>query len=217
MAIRAERALPTPRGEVLEIGCGPLGGFVPMLLREGHHAVGIDPEAPQGQGYHRTEFEQYEPPTLVDVVVACTSLHHVADLGEVLDTVSATLMPGGSLIVVEWASEQFDQPTARWFFDRLGAPEADDDEPGWLHRHRDEWEASDRPWDAYCQAWTQQEGLHGSQDILRELDSRFDRRVCTYGPYFFSDLADTTMADEQAAIEAKQVRATGIQYAAWRR
>src|SRR6266511_3164187 len=79
--------LPSPPAAVLEIGCGRLGGFVPALLRDGYDAVGVDPEAPEGPGYHRIEFEAYQSPRPVDGVVACTSLHHVADLGEVLDRV----------------------------------------------------------------------------------------------------------------------------------
>ena len=31
--------LPGPPGEVVEIGCGPLGGFVPMLRSSGYDAV----------------------------------------------------------------------------------------------------------------------------------------------------------------------------------
>jgi hypothetical protein len=35
---------------------------------------------------------------------------------------------------------------------------------------------------------------------------------CGYGPYFFSDLGGTSEGDEQAAIDAGQIRATGIRY-----
>jgi SAM-dependent methyltransferase len=52
-------------------------------------------------------------------VVACTSLHHVADLDQVLDLIHDTLTPGGVLVVVEWARERFDETTARWCFARL--------------------------------------------------------------------------------------------------
>jgi hypothetical protein len=38
-----------------------------------------------------------------------------------------------------------------------------------------------------------------------------------FGPYFLADLADTTKADEQAAIDAGQAQATGIWYAGRRR
>jgi SAM-dependent methyltransferase len=209
--------LPSPPATVLEVGCGPLGGFVPALLGGGYDAVGVDPEAPEGPDYHRLEFEHYQPPRPVEAVVACTSLHHVADLDEVLDRMGAALVPeGGLVVVVEWAWERFDQATARWCFARL-APLGPAAEPGWLQRHRDEWAASGQPWDAYCRAWATQEGLHTGQAILRGLDARLDRQECGFRPYFFADLADTTQADEQAAIDAGQIQATGIWYAGRRR
>lgn len=129
--VRAQ--LPGPSARVAELGCGPDGGLVPALQREGYQATGIDPEAPAGPGYCRVEFERYQPPSPVHAVVACTSLHHVADLGQVLDRVAAVLVPGGSVVVVEWAWERFDEPTARWCFARLGAAS---DPPGWLARRR---------------------------------------------------------------------------------
>jgi hypothetical protein len=208
--------LPFPPATVLEIGCGPLGGFVPALLRGGYDPAGVDPEAPEAPGYHRIEFEQYEPPQAVEAVVACTSLHHVADLDEVLDRVGAVLAAEGALVVVEWAWERFDEATARWCFARLAAP-VPEAEPGWLQRHRDEWAASGQPWDAYWRAWATAEGLHTGQAIVRGLDARFDRQECGFGPYFFADLADTMQADEQAAIDAGKVQATGIWYAGRRR
>jgi len=172
------------------------------MLRTGHRAVGVDPEAPEGPEYAQIEFERYEPPGPLDVVVASTSLHHVGDLAEVLDRVRTTLRPEGRLVVVEWASERFDQETAQWCFDRLPAP-APDDQPGWLQRHRDEWAVSGLPWGPYFQGWRRDEGLHDGADVLRELDARFERRLCTYGPYFFAELEATTAADEQAAIDAE--------------
>jgi len=208
--------LPSPPAAVIEIGCGPLGGFVPALLRDGYDAVGVDPEAPEGPGYHQVEFERYRSSRPVDGVVACTSLHHVADLGEVLDRVGAVLVPDGALVVVEWAWERFDEATARWCFARLPLPDSAT-EPGWMHRRRDEWAASGLPWDGFCRAWANQEGLHTGQEIVLGLDARFDRRGWGFGPYFFADLADTSEADEQAAIDAGQVQATGIRYLARRR
>src|SRR5438270_289016 len=77
----------------------------------------------------------------------------------------------GALVVVEWARERFDEATAQWCFDRLPQPP---DEHDWLQRHRDQWPASGLPWDGYCRDWAEQEGLHAGQDIVRELDARFD-------------------------------------------
>ena len=52
--------LPAAPARVVEIGCGPLGGFVPMLESAGYQATGIDPEAPAGSSYRQVEFESYE-------------------------------------------------------------------------------------------------------------------------------------------------------------
>jgi hypothetical protein len=48
------------------------------------------------------------------------------------------------------------------------------------------------------------------------LDERLERRLLSYGPYFFADLADTSEADEQRAIDAGRIRATRIDYVATR-
>lgn len=208
--------VPSPPATVLEIGCGPLGGFVPALRRGGYDAIGVDPEAPEAPGYHRMEFEQYQSPQPVECVVACTSLHHVADHDDVLDRMHTALTPDGTVVVVEWAWERFDEATARWCFARL-APPAPATEPGWLHRRRDQWASSGQLWDAHCRAWATAEGLHTGQELIQGLDARFDRRLCRYGPYFFADLSDTTEADEQAAIDAGQIQATGIRYVGGRR
>jgi SAM-dependent methyltransferase len=180
----------------------------------GYVAVGVDPDAPEGPWYHQVEFESYDLPEPVQAVVACTSLHHVANVGAVLDLAAAAMLPGGSLIVVEWARERFDEATARWCFDRLRPA---GDHPSWLQKRQDEWLASRLPWTAYCRAWAQEEGLHAGEDIVRELDARFDRQSLTYAPYFFPDLADVTEGDEQAAIDAGELRANRISYAGLRR
>jgi SAM-dependent methyltransferase len=202
-------SLPAAPARVLEVGCGPLGGFVPLLELAGYEATGVDPEAPQGSCYRQVEFERYDLVGQLDAILACTSLHHVADLGTVLDRVHAALVPGGAAVIVEWARERFDEATARWCFARL--PEAESG-TGWLHERYEQWRESGHPWDAYLRSWAQAEGLHGGQDILDELDARFDSRPATYGPYFFADLAGTTEADEQAAIDSGLILANRIQY-----
>jgi hypothetical protein len=206
--------LPGPPAVVLEIGCGWLGGFVPMLRSAGYEATGVDPEAPEGPWYHRVQFERYEMSEPARAVVACTSLHHVADVGRVLNLVEAALVASGTLVVVEWAPERFDAATARWCFDRLPQPS---DDPGWLQQRYDEWRAFGLPWDGYCQAWAEEEGLHAGQEILRELDARFEPLLLSYGPYFFPDLADVSENEEQAAIDAGEIQASRFAYVCRRR
>src|SRR5918994_7800070 len=196
---RAERP-PTP-ATVLEMGCGSLGGFVPAVLDAGYHPVGGDPEAPEGPDYRQIEIEHHEPLHPVDCVVASLSLHHVVELDAALDQLQALLVPGGVLVVVEWAWEQFDEATARWCFARLASPNPGE-EPGWLHKHQERWAASGQPWDDYLRSWATEEGLHPGEDIVRGLDARFHRQLYVEGPYFFADLATTSEAEEQAAIDA---------------
>lgn len=204
-------ALPRPPANVLELGCGPLGGFVPRLLDEGYEAVGVDRNAPTGAGFHEVDFEHYDPPRAVDAIVACRSLHHVDDPANVANRVAAALRPGGTMVVAEWAWERFDEQTALWCFERLEPAEAGED-PGWLQRRRDGWVASGEPWDAYFASWAATHGIHRAERILRELDGHFERRSCELAPYFFADLGDVAEADEQAAIDAGEIRATGIRY-----
>ncbi len=179
--------LPRPPATVLEIGCGTKGGFVPALHDAGYAAVGVDPNAPQARGYVQAEFEGYPVKHPVEAIVACTSLHRVAGLDTVLDRVAAALAPGGTLVVVEWARERFDEATARWCFERL-APPAPDGHPGWLRE------------------------LHTGRQILRSLTARFDTRLSAETAYFFADLHEVTEAAEQAAVTAGLIRATGIRY-----
>jgi SAM-dependent methyltransferase len=209
--VRAQ--LPPAPGTVAEIGCGPLGGFVPALRSASYEAVGIDPEAPEGPWYRQAEFEDYKTGP-VGAIVACTSLHHVADLGDVLDRVQAALAPGGVVVVVEWAREQFDEATARWCKDRLPPPGPD---AGWLSRRCSEWHESGRPWPEYIRSWAESENLHEGRVILRELEARFDSGPPGYGPYYFADLPGVSEADEQAAIGAGLIQPGRIQYAGRRR
>jgi SAM-dependent methyltransferase len=216
-------ALPAAPARVVEIGCGPLGGFVPRLESAGYEATGVDPEAPSGSSYRQVEFEYFELPPRLDAVVACTSMHHVADLAEVLDLVHAALAPGGSVVMVEWVRERFDEATARWCFDRL--PEAvdlertdhDHGDHHWLAHRRGEWLESGQPWDACLRSWAQAEGMHPWADILDQLDARFERGRTSYGPYFFADLVNTSEGDEQAAIDSGLIQANRVQYQGRRR
>ncbi|MEV4532663.1 methyltransferase domain-containing protein [Asanoa sp. NPDC049518] len=196
-------ALPAAPAHVVEIGCGPAGGFVPHLEAAGYDPVGVDPEAPDGPRFHRMEFEGYEPAASVDAVVACTSLHHVDDLERVVDRIAAALRPGGTLVVVEWASERFDEHTARWCFDRLPAGDGD----GWLHRHARAWRESGADWATYVEGWAEAERLHRSDRIVTALDRRFRTRSSTETPYFFADLG-ISEDDERAA----GVALTGLRY-----
>jgi SAM-dependent methyltransferase len=176
-----------------------------MLLESGYDAVGIDPKAPEGAHYQRVEFERAEVPRPLDAVVASTSLHHVADPAEVVERMAAVLGPGGVVVVVEWASERFDEKTAHWCFERVA-------EEGWLRELRDEWLASGLDWPHYFRGWLEREHLHPGETLVRVLDDRLERRLLSSGPYFFPDLAETSEDDERATISAGRIEPNRIEY-----
>lgn len=206
---RVRSSLPAPPAAVLELGCGSAGGFVPALLADGYRAVGIDPAAPEGDDYRRVEFERSELPEAVDAVVASVSLHHVADIAEVLDRVAGALKPGGTVMVVEWDWESFDEASARWGFERL---DWETEAKGWLHRGYEHWQASGQPWESYLHGWATGHGLHSARTLVDGLDERFERVSCERGAYLFPELAQTTERDELDAIEAGLIRALRIDW-----
>ena len=202
-----DHAPPQP-ATVMEIGCGPLGGFVPSLRAAGYDAVGVDPEAPPGATYHRTGFQSFRATAPVDLVVASLSLHHVDDLGDVIDRMARALRPGGTVVVLEWAWERFDEGTAQWCFERL----TEDTEPGWLHRRRQSWLESRKPWEAYLRTWAAADSIHPGETVMHQLEARFPSTVAEHGPYYFPDLNGVGAADEQAAIDAGLIQAAGIRF-----
>jgi hypothetical protein len=194
--------LPEAPASVVDVGCGPRGGFVPMLRSQGYDAIGVDPKAPDGPHYLQTEFEHAGLPRHVDAFVASASLHHVAKPAAVIDRFT------GAVVVIEWAWESFDARTAGWCFSRLGP----DGDPGWLHRRRDEWSSSGQDWSSYLRGWAERENVHTGESLVRLLDERLERQHLAHGPYFFADLVETTAADEQQAIDAGEIQAGRIDW-----
>ena len=202
---------PAQPATVVELGCGHAGGHIPALLRAGYDATGVDPEAPDASAYRREEFENYRPDGPVDAVIASVSLHHVNDLGAVLDHVSDVLRPDGRLIVVEWISEGFNDATASWCFrHRLRDPA---EHGGWLAKLHGAWADSALSWESFIRGWLEHHGLHPAFAIRRELDARFVTIHESSGPYFFPDLLDADARVEQAAIDAGEITAGCLRYA----
>jgi SAM-dependent methyltransferase len=208
-----EPNLPPPPAGVIDLGCGPFGGFVPALRRAGYQASGVDTEAPDEPGYYQVEFEQFTPSQPADAVIACTSLHHTADLDVVLGHVRSALRAGGALVVVEWDWPRFDERSALWCFARLN----DTVEPGWLSKHRDQWQASGEPWPDYLRSWAVEDGLHPGDALIAALTRQFDTVQLARGPYVFADLDGVSREDERAAIDRGELNATGIEFVGVRR
>lgn len=186
---------------MLDVGCGPLGGFVPMLSARGHDAFGIDPRAPEGDQYARTTVEDYGV-SGYDAVIASTSLHHASVLARAVRAIADLLSPGGTLVVIEWDWQRFDARTADWCIRR------GDLRQSWLTPLLQSRMPDSGGWDAAVTQWAEGRGLHSGAAIVRALADHFDVAEVGEGPYFFPDLPQTSAEDEQRAIDRGEVRAT---------
>ena len=83
-----------PPARVLEVGCGERE-LARAMARTGHSVTAIDSRAPEGPIFRRVRIEELSDPGPFDYVVASLSLHHVEDLGRVLDKIADLLRAGG--------------------------------------------------------------------------------------------------------------------------
>lgn len=107
------RWLPQPPATVLEVGCGT-GELARWLGEQGFSVTGIDPEAPEGPGFVRTDLESFVAAAPFDAAVASRSLHHLDDLDRGLANLREALAPGARLVVYEFASEAVDEAAQGW-------------------------------------------------------------------------------------------------------
>jgi hypothetical protein len=161
---------PAPRS-VLEIGCGDAGGVVRALVSAGYDALGVDPRAPEGERFRRSDFRDVEGE--FDAVVAGRVLHHVRPLDEALDRVAA-LAP--VLVVDEFAWDLIDGTAQDWYESRYRALAAAGSEPPgpssldeWRLRHPD---------------------LHPHGLLLEGLRARYRERTLEWVPYLHRWLGD---------------------------
>jgi ubiquinone/menaquinone biosynthesis C-methylase UbiE len=111
--------LPRPPQRLLEVGCGG-GELANALDAAGYDVVAIDPEAPEGRIFRRTTIEAFNEPGPFDAVVASRSLHHVEDIGGVLDKLVRLLTDGGPLILNEFAWDRREPMTPEWEEEHAG-------------------------------------------------------------------------------------------------
>lgn len=102
---------------MLEIGCGK-GELALALAGRGYDLVAIDPEAPEGEIFRRTTIEEFDDPGPFDAVVASRSLHHVHDLGGMLDKL--VRLSDGPLILNEFAWDRREPMTPEWEEEHAG-------------------------------------------------------------------------------------------------
>jgi hypothetical protein len=191
--------LPPAPARVLEVGCGDEGGLVPDLTRRGYEVVGVDPRAPQGDRYVRSEFQEVSDGLAAepwDAIVAARVLHHVDPLDDGV-ALLARLAP--LLLVDEFAPDLIVADAQVWYEDRraaagdVEAPERIDD---WRRRHPH---------------------LHPHHIVLGALRRYYEERELAWVPYFHRWLRSPNLeAEERVAIAAGDIPAVGWRWAGGR-
>jgi SAM-dependent methyltransferase len=198
----AREHLPPPPARVLEVGCGQ-GELTTALAVSGYDVLGIDPLAPEGEGFRRIRLEDLEPADgPYDAVVASYSLHHIRDLDHALDLVVELLEPGGVLVLDEFGWDLVDEPTLDWLYGQRRALAAAGlgEAPASLEALRAEWK-------------TEHLGLHGFEALRTAVAARFEEREFARMPFFHRQLGGVaTEVLEQALVDAGAIQPLGFRY-----
>jgi hypothetical protein len=186
--------LPPAPARVLEVGCGREGGLVATLAAAGYDVLGVDPEAPETDGFTRARFQEVDG--AYDAVVAGRVLHHVKPLDEGIAKLAA-LAP--LLIVDEFARERIDPDARDWYAgqhrmlvaagaDPPGPPDLD----AWAERHPD---------------------LHSPETLLAALRMHYDERTIEWIPYLHRWLGGpSSEALESTLVGAGAIPAIGYRW-----
>ena len=204
------RALPPAPARVLEVGCGE-GRLARRMATAGHRVVAIDPDAPEGPLFRRVTIEEFVASEPFDAAVATLSLHHIADLEAAVAKIAGLVVPGAIFVVVEMASDRFDEATAAWALKHL----IPGNEHGWLVHRRDEWKEQDGGKDEsgfaeYMRSWVASKKFHSAATMLEVCRSYFDEMHLEAWPYLYPELEGVTREQEIAEIEAGQIQAMGF-------
>jgi hypothetical protein len=193
--------LPPPPCRVLEVGCGAEGGLVDELVAEGYDAVGVDPDAPEGERFVRARFEELEPDAGYDAVVAERVLHHVRPLGRGVERLSRF---APLLLVDDFAWNLIDAPAQQWYEGQhrmLRAAGAEPPGPASI----DEW-------------WMRHRDLHPHWLLLDTLRDYYVERRLDWVPYLYRWLEGPASERlERALVDAGAFNAIGWRFAGVRR
>jgi SAM-dependent methyltransferase len=187
--------LPPAPGRVLEVGCGRDGGLVEQLVARGYDAVGVDPEAPDGDRFVRAEFQTVDGEW--DAVVAGRVLHHVNPLDE---SVGRLARRAPLLLVDEFAWNLIDAAAQDWYEAQhrmLRAAGAEPYGPASL----DDWRL-------------RHQGLHSDDVVLGALRDRYEEIVFERVPYMHRWLGGpSSEALEQSLVDAGAFPEIGYRWA----
>jgi SAM-dependent methyltransferase len=114
--------------EVLEIGCGD-GEVADELSSHGHRVTGLDPEhdrvaKAQQRGVRAVvaSWPEFDG-SPVDAIAFTRSLHHINPLDGAVEKARELIKPTGLLLIEDFAFDETDHATVRWFVEILRSDE----------------------------------------------------------------------------------------------
>jgi SAM-dependent methyltransferase len=113
--------LPPRPGRLLEVGCGN-GQIAARLQQEGYYVIALDSDTAvieqarqQGVDARVAAWPDFEEAPF-DGILFTRSLHHIAELSAAVSHAYRLLVPGGLLLVEDFAYEMIDPPTSEWCY-----------------------------------------------------------------------------------------------------
>lgn len=232
-------ALPEPPASVLEVGCGT-GQLALKLKLRGFDVEAIGPnsqaiEAARHAGVTATctDLLAFSGGPF-DAVIFTRSLHHISPLDAALEKARHLVVPGGVLVVDEFAHDAVDPASAKWFYEMLSLL----DESGALPHavavsHQHGVAAKEAPaLGSALEFWKLSHAhpaLHGGHAMLEALDGAFTVKTVARVPSlyrFFSErlernelgarLLEAVHRLERAFIASDLIVPTGLRVVAQR-
>jgi SAM-dependent methyltransferase len=215
-----EEHLPA-RSRILDVGCGA-GELTRRLQDAGHRVIGIDSEPEEiekalalGVDARHADFLQFEDDPF-DVILFSFSLHHVFPLEGALEHVDRLLGPDGLLLAEEFAWDEMDQSSARWFYgmwsllDSCGVLSGEYGEGGEHHHHsygadRDTGTKPATPLDEWREEHHHDPPLHTGKQMLEGVGGRFDSVSSHRVPTLYSDFAAALEPSERGYDIARKL------------
>jgi len=115
--------------EILEVGCGN-GHVAAELSRRGYKVLGVDTDPAavlrarnNGASAIVVSWPDYNGPA-VDAVAFTRSLHHITPLDRAVRKARDILRPAGSLLIEDFAFDEMNAATMRWFVDVIRSQRA---------------------------------------------------------------------------------------------
>jgi SAM-dependent methyltransferase len=190
-----QRALPPAPARVLEVGAGD-GELATLLAQAGYDVLAIDPAPAEGGAVRPVALADLdEPPASFDAAVAVLSLHHVNPLAESCAHLAGLLAPGAVLVLDEFDVGRVDVDAASWWLARGGHDRVAGEVVAELRHH-----------------------CHTFAEVVAALAPWFEPEgQPARGPYLYRwALPDGMRDEEEAAIAAGEIQATGVRLVARR-